>query len=167
MLGIKWNQPFKFRVTIWVEIIDDSRGTYNINRQINYKATMIKFSLRDYSYAYILVKGTISVSNIAAPDANANNVNKKVIFKNCALFINCISEIDKTKVDNAKDIDIAMPMYDLTEYSDIYSKTSGSWWQYCKDILVINNNGDTVEFNRTNATDSFKFKEKNDWSNWG
>ena len=53
--------------------------------------------------------------------------------KNCAPFINCISEINNTQVDNAKDIDIVMPMYNLIEYSDNYAKTSGSLWQYFRD----------------------------------
>ena len=87
---------------------------------------MLKCSLCNYSDACILVKGTITVPNIAAADADANNTNKKVIFKNCAPFINCISEINNAQVDNAKDINIVMPMYNLIEYSDNYSKTSGS-----------------------------------------
>ena len=71
------NHPSKFRGTKWVEIIDNSRVKYNINSQLKYKTTMLKFSLRDYSDAYILVKGTITVLNTAALDANGNNVNKK------------------------------------------------------------------------------------------
>ena len=71
------NHPSKFRATKWVETIDNSRGTYNINSQLKYKTTMLKFSLHDYSDAYILVKGTITVLNTAALDANGNNVNKK------------------------------------------------------------------------------------------
>ena len=67
----------------------------------------------DYSDVYIPVKVTIAVPNIAVADANANNANEKVIFKNCAPFINCINEINNTQVDNAKDIDIVMPMYNL------------------------------------------------------
>ena len=59
--------------------------------------------------------------------------NKGVIFKNCAPFTKCISRINNTDIDNAKDIDIVMPMYNLIEYSDSYSKTSGSLWQYYKD----------------------------------
>ena len=88
---------------------------------------------------------------------DANNVNKKVVFKNCAPFINCISEIKNTQVDNAKDIDIVKPMYDLIEYSDNYSR---SLWQYCRDVPALNNNDDIVEFNGANATDSFNLKEK-------
>ena len=85
---------------------------------------MLKSSLCDYSDAYIFVQGTITVNNTAAADANANNTDKKVIFKNCAPFTNCISEINDTQIDNAKDIDIIMPMYNLIEYNDNYSKTT-------------------------------------------
>ena len=121
---------------------------------------MLKFSLCDCSDPYILVKGNIKVNNTAAEGANANNTDKKVIFKNCAPFSDCISEINNTQVDNAKYIDIVMPMYNLIEYSDNYSKTSGSLWQYCKDIPAVNNNGDIVDSNVANATDSFSFKSK-------
>ena len=51
-------------------------------------------------------------------------------------------------------------MYNLIEYSDNYSKTSGRLWQYCKDIPAVNNNGDIIDFNGANATDSFNFKTK-------
>ena len=88
------------------------------------------------------------------------NRNKKVIFKNCAPFTNCISEIKNTQVDNAKDIDIVMPMYNLIEYSNNYSKTSGSLCQYCKDVPAMDDDGDIVDFNGANATDSFNFKAK-------
>ena len=81
------NQPSKFRTKKWVEINDESRGTYNINSQIKFKTRMLKSSLCDYSDAYILVRGTITVPNTAAADADANNTNKKVIFKNvCSIY---------------------------------------------------------------------------------
>ena len=80
---------------------------------------MLKSSLFDYSDAYILVKRTITVNNTAAADADANNANKRVIFKNCAPFTDCKSEINNVEIDNAKDIDIIMLMYTLIEYSDI------------------------------------------------
>ena len=51
-----------------------------------------------------------------------------------------------------------MPMYNLIEYSDNYSKTTGGLWQYCKDIPAVNNNGDVVDFNGANATNSFNSK---------
>ena len=154
------NQPSKFRTRNWVEINDESRGAYNVNSQIKFKTTMLKSSLCDYSDAYILVKGTISVNNTAAQGAAANNTNKKVIFKNCAPFTNRISEINNKQIDNAKDIDIVMPMYNLIEYSDIYTKTTGSLWQYCKDIPALNNNDEITHFPDGNTTDSFNFKVK-------
>ena len=121
---------------------------------------MLKSSLCDYSDAYILVKGTITVNNTAAQGVAANNTNKKAIFKNCAPFTKCISEINNTQIDNAKDIDIVMPMYNLIEYSDNYAKTTGSLWQYCKDIPTRNVNNEIIVFDVTNTTDSFKFKAK-------
>ena len=121
---------------------------------------MLRPSLCYYSDVYILVKGNISANNTAAADADVHNTNKKVIFKNCTSFTDCIIKINNTQVDNAKNIDIVMPMYNLTEHSDNYSKISGSLWQYCKDIPTVNNNGDTVEFNGANVTDSFNFKAK-------
>ena len=154
------NQPSKFRTGNWVEINDESRGAYNVNSQIKFKTTMLKSSLCDYSDAYILVKGTISVNNTAAAGAAVNNDDRKVIFKNCAPFTNCISEINNTQVDNAKDIDIVMPMYNLIEYSDNYAKTSESLWQYCKDIPAQDANNEITEFRVNNTTDSFKFKAK-------
>ena len=121
---------------------------------------MLKSSLCDYSDAYILVKGTIAVNNTAALDANANNTNKQVVFKNCAPFTNCMCEINNTQVDNAKNIDNAMPMNNLIEYSDNCSKTSGSLWQYCKDIPAVDNNNAIVNFTENNLTDSLDFKAK-------
>ena len=121
------NQPSKFRTKNWVEINDKSRGTYSVNRQINFKTSMLRSSLCDYSDAYIFVKGNISVNKTAVDDAATNNINKKVIFKNCTPLTDCISKINNTQVDNTKDIDIVMPMYNLTEYSDNHSKTSGAY----------------------------------------
>ena len=154
------NQPSKFRTRNWVEVNDESRGAYNVNSQIKFKTTMLKSSLCDYSDAYILVKETITVNNTAAAGAAANNTNRKVIFKNCAPFTNCINEINNTQIDNAKDIDIVMPMYNLIEYIDNYAKTTGSLWQYCKDIPARNNNNGITEFTGGNTTDSFSFKAK-------
>ena len=121
---------------------------------------MLRCSLWDYSDAYILVKGNISVNNTAAEDADANNTNKKVIFKNCSPFTYCISKINNTQVDNAKDIDIVMPIYNLIEYSNNYSKTSESLWQYCKHIRAVNNGGNIVDLNGAIAAGSFNFKTK-------
>ena len=154
------NQPSKFRTRNLVEINDESRGAYNVNSQIKFKTTMLKSSLCDYSDAYILVKGTISANSTTAAGAAVNNTNRKVIFKNCAPFTNCISEINNTQIDNAKDIDIVIPMYNLIECSDNYAKATGSLWQYCKDIPARNDNNIIEEFTAGNLTDSFNFKAK-------
>ena len=87
------SKPSKFKTRNWVEINDEARGTYLPNKQIKFKTSMLRPSLCDYSDAYILVKGNITVNNTAADGAAANNTNKKVIFKNCAPFTNCISKI--------------------------------------------------------------------------
>ena len=111
------NKPSKFRTRNWIEINDDIKGAYSPNKQIRFKTEMLRSTLCDYADAYILIKGNISVNNNAA---GANNTNKKVIFKNCASFTNCISKINNTQIDNAEYIDIVMPMYNLIEYSDNY-----------------------------------------------
>ena len=121
---------------------------------------MLRTNLCDFSDAYILVKGNITVNNTAAADANANNINKKALLKNCAPFTNCISKINNTQIDNAEYIDIIMPMCNLIEYSDNYSKISGSLWKYCKDVPAVNNNGIISDFNGVNATELFDFKTK-------
>ena len=154
------NQPSKFKTKNWVEINDESRRAYNVNSQTKFKTTMLKSSLCDYSDAYVLVKGIVTVNITAAANADANNTNKKIIFKNCAPFTNCISEIDKTQADNAKAIDIVMPLYNLLEYSLAYERISGSLWQYCKDIPAIDNNNAIVNLAENNLTDSFNFKVK-------
>ena len=80
---------------------------------------MLKSSLFDYSDAYIAVKGTITVPNTGAAAA-PNNRNKKVVFENCAPFTYCINKINNMQIDNAKDIDVVMNMYNLREYSENY-----------------------------------------------
>ena len=133
MIDSASDQPSKFRTTNWVEKNDESRGTNNANSQIKFETTMLKSSLCDYSDAYILVKGKITILG-AGDDATARQADERdkvLAFKNYAPFTNCISEINNTQIDNAKDIDIVMPMYNLIEYFDNHSKTSGSLWQYC------------------------------------
>ena len=160
LLNDESNKPSKFRTRNWVEINDDIRGAYSPNKQIRFKTAMLRSSLCDYSDAYVLVKGNISVNNTAAEGTAANNASKKVIFKICAPFTNYISKINNTHIDNAEYIDIVMPIYNLIEYSDNYSKTYGSLWQYCKEIPAVNNAGNIIDFTNTISTDSFKFKTK-------
>ena len=114
----------------------------------------------DYSDAYILVRGNITVNNTVAEGAAATNTNKKVTFKNGAPLTNYVNKINNTQIDDAEYIDIVNPMYNLIEYSNIYSKTSGSLWQYRKETPAVNNAGNIVDYNGANATDSFNFKSK-------
>ena len=145
------NQPSKFRTRNWVEINDESRGTYTGN-SIKFKTTMLRSNLCDYADAYILVNGRITITGAGANAARrqADERNNGVTFKNCAPFTKCICRINNTEIDNAKDIDIVMPMYNLIEYSDNYSKTSGSLWQHYKD----DPNDNLV------SSESFKYKVK-------
>ena len=122
------NQSIKFRTKTWAEINDESRGTYNKDNQIRFKNSMLMSSLCDYSNACIFAKGTITVENTAASGQANNGANKKVIFRNCAPYANCISRINKTQVDHASHIDVVMLMYNLIEYSDSYLKISDILW---------------------------------------
>ena len=85
---------------------------YNTNGEIKFKTLMLKSNLCDYSDAYILVSGTITITGVGAADAakQLDEGNKEVICKNCAPFTDCISEINNTQIDHAKDLDFVMPM---------------------------------------------------------
>ena len=102
-----------------IEVYDQSEGNYNVNEEIRIKTSMLRSDLCDFSDAYIVVKGTITV-------VRPNNAkrNKAVTFKNNAPFINCISKINGVKIDNAEDLDVVMSMYNLLEYSKNYRKTT-------------------------------------------
>ena len=139
----------KFRTRNWVERNDESKGNYS-NSDIRFKTAMLRSNLCDYADSYILVEGTIAITG-AGDDAAARQADERdkgVTFKNCAPFTECMSRIHNADIDNAHDIDIVMPMYNLIEYSDNYSKTSGSLWQYYKDDP------------NDNLTDSESFKSK-------
>ena len=120
---------------------------------------MLRSILCDYSDAYILVKGNISVNNTGTAAAPTDR-NIKVIFKKITPFTNCISKINNTQTDNTEYINIVMPMYNVIEYTNNYSKTSGSLWQYCKEIPAVDGAGNIADFNGANATDSLNFKTK-------
>ena len=144
------NPPSKFRTNNLVEINDESRGTYKVNSQIKFKTAMLKSGLCDYSDAYILVQGKITITGPGDNEAakQAEERDKGVAFKNCASFTNCISEINNTEIDNAKNIDIIMSIYNLIEYSNNYANTSGCLGQYYRDEP------------NDNLTDSESFKSK-------
>ena len=120
----------------WIEVYDQSEKNYNVNKEIRFKASMLRSDLCDFSYAYIVVKGDITVCKktftandfadinnaaaIATATYNANNNafgEKKLVFKNNASFINCITKINGTKIGNTEDLDVVVPMYNLLEYS--------------------------------------------------
>ena len=140
MLDSVSNQPSKFKTKNWVKINDKSRGVYTTGSNIKFKTRMLRSSLCDYADACILVQVTIiiAVNEGTEPDPDpprtaaqllaarqADERNEGVIFKNCALFIKCISEINNAEIDYAQDIDIVMSMYNLIEHSDNYSEASG------------------------------------------
>ena len=128
------NQSSKFETKNWIEINDESRRTYNKDQQIRFKTSMLRSSLCDYSNAYILVKGTVIVAK--ERDVALNNSNKEVIFKHCVPFT----------IYN-----VGMSKYNLIEYGDNYSKTSGILWQYWRDAMAVNNNGEIADFPADNV----------------
>ena len=139
------NEYLKFATKKWYVIDSESNGNYSKDEEIKFLTRSIESSLCDYSDAYILVTGNIA--------ATPNNATKKVVFKNCAPFEKCRTEINETFIDEADFINITMPMYNLIEYSDNYSDTSGSLWQFRRDEII--NNADVTNDNNTL---SFKYK---------
>ena len=119
------NQRSKSRTRNWVEINNESKRRDD-NSNIRFKKSMMRSNLCDYSDAYILVKGNITVSNTVTAGATVSNTNNKVLFENCAPFTDCITKIINTQVDGAQDTDTVMPIYNLIECSDAYSKTSAT-----------------------------------------
>ena len=143
--------------------VNSLSNTYNGNKSIRFKTPMLRSNLCDYSDAYILVKGTISVT---APGANngANNIrdkrNRPVILKNNAPFVSCITRINGEIIEDADDLDIVMSMYNLLEYSKNYRKPVGSLYNYYRDELsddADNNNFDNIKVVNSNT---FKYKNK-------
>ena len=128
------NEPSKFITRYWVEINDESRETYNKDSYIKLKTSMIRSKLCDYD-AYIIVSETIAIDGAGADDnaKRADEGSKRIVFKNYGPITGCISNINNTQIDNAKDIEVAMQIYNLIEYGDNYSKTSESLWQYHRD----------------------------------
>ena len=143
--------------------VNSLSNTYNENKSIRFKTPMLRSNLCDYSDAYILVKGTITVT---APGANnsANNIrdkrNRPLILKNNALFVSCITRINGELIEDADDLDIVMSMNNLLEYSKSYRKTIGSLYNYYRDELsddADDNNFDNIKLVNLNT---FKYKNK-------
>ena len=118
MLNSSENEYSKFATKKWYIIDSESKGNYSHENPIKFLTSSLESSICDYSDAYILVTGNIAV--VGADD------NTKVAFKNCAPFRKCRTEINETFINEAEHINIAMPVYNLIEYSDNYSDTSGS-----------------------------------------
>ena len=142
----------KFVTKKSIEVYDQSEGNYDVNKQFRIKTSMLQSDLCNFSDAYIVVKGEITavkkiftVNDFEAPNNTVNNENatntvnnndfgeKKLVFKNNAPFINCISNINGVKIDNTEDLDVVMPLYNLLEYSKNYKKTTDSFWNYYRD----------------------------------
>ena len=99
----------------WIKINDEQRGRYTTGSDIEFKTTLLRSKLCYYADVYLLVKGAIRITGAGNDTAlrQADKRNKGVIFKSCAPFIKCISKINNTETDNAQDIHIVMPMYNL------------------------------------------------------
>ena len=123
LLDSSSNEPSKFRTRNWIKINDDSRGTYT-DPDIKFKTTILTSNLCDYADAYILVRGTVTITGAGADAAarQADERNKSLIFKYCAPFTKCISRINNAEIDTAQNINIVKLMYNLIDYSDNYSK---------------------------------------------
>ena len=145
LLNDSSNEESKFATKKWyVTDSQTAKSKYKQGDTIKFETETIKSSLCDYSDAFILVTGNITVA--------ANN-DTDVAFKNCAPFSTCTTKINDVFVDEANHIYIAMPMYNLIEYSDNYSDTSGSLWQFKRDEVPANNADLTI-----NNSQSFKYK---------
>ena len=152
LLGDADNESSKFATRKWYVINDQNNTDYGEGNEdsttVKFETKVIKSNLCDYSDAYILVTGNIT--------ATGGGANDRVAFQNCAAFTKCITDINDEHVDNADNIDIIMPMYNLIEYSDNYSDTSGSLWQF-KRVAQNMNNGNPANFTTADST-SFKYK---------
>ena len=134
----------------WYVIDSESKGNCSKDEEIKFLTRSIESSLCDYSDAYILVTGSIRIT--------CSNQNTKVAFKNYAPFEKCRTEINETFVDEADFINITMPMYNLIEYSDNYSDTSGSLWQFKRDEIEGDVDLTVNAQHIPNNSSSFKYK---------
>ena len=111
LLGNTPNKMPRFITKKWIQVHDQSGKPYNTNKQIRFKTSVLRSDLCDYSDAHIVVKGDITVEGAE----NRDKCNRNFVLKNNAPFISCISKIHNTLIDNAEDLDIVMPMYNLIE----------------------------------------------------
>ena len=142
LLNSSENEYSKFTTKKWYVIDSESKGNYSHENPIKFLTSSLESSLSDYSGAYILVTGNITVKrrNAADTDDIALNAATQIAFKNCAPFKDCRTEISYVFVDYADFINITMPMYNLIEYSDNYSNTAGNLWNFERNNIVNNEN---------------------------
>ena len=115
----------------WIEVNYLSSGQYYVNKNIRFKTSMLRLDWCDCSDRYVVVKGMITVEG----DNDHKKRDKKLTFKNNAPFRSCIAKINNTFIDNAEDLDVVMPMYNLLEYSGNCSVTLGSLRNYNRDQI--------------------------------
>ena len=158
LLGRESEQLSKFVTREYVRV-NSLSNTYNENKSIRFKTRMLRSDLCDYSDAYILANGTITVTT-NGDNNNANNIrdkkNRPLILKNNAPFVLCITKINGELIEDAEDLDIVMPMYNLLEYRKNYRKTIGLFYNYYRDELGgnANNNDNTVN------SDTFRYNRQ-------
>ena len=141
--------------------VNSLSNTYNENKSIRFKTLMLRSDLCDYSDAYILVKGTVTVNGVVNGEKNEIlRRNRPLISKNNAPFVSCMTKINNEFIEDADDLDIVMPMYNLLEYSKNYRKTIGSLYNYYADELSDDNNPNN--FPNTNVVNSNAFEYKNE-----
>ena len=157
LLGTNIDEISKFITKKWVKVYDQPNSVddrYKPNKQIRFKKSTLRYDLCDYSDAYIVAKGNITVT-----DPNNANYDKKLAFRNNAPFTNCISKINHVLIDNAEDLDIVMPMYNLTKYSKNYKKTIGRFQNYYRDKPNSGLGGDNNNLNNSiKNSKSFNYK---------
>ena len=126
------NEYSKFATKKWYIIDSESKGNYSHENPIRFLTKSIESSLCDYSDSYILVTGDIAVKKRNNNDTNDIDITQatQVVFKNCAPFKDCRTEINDTFADYSNFINITISMYNLIEYSHNYSDTSGSLWNF-------------------------------------
>ena len=146
----------RFITKKWIEVHDQSGNAedrYKPSKQIRFKTSMLRSDLGDFGDAYIVVKGTITVTG-----TSNSRKNRPAAFKNNVPFISCISKINSTLIDNAEELDVAMPIYNLIEYSKNCRKTTGSLWNYYSDELTDDTNDNNFPNENVINSESFKYK---------
>ena len=158
LLGSESENLSKFITREYVRV-NSLSNMYNENKSIRFKTPMLRSDLCDYADAYILVNGTITVMAAAGANNIRDKKNRKLILKNNAPFVSCITRINGELIENADDLDIVMPIYNLVEYSKNYRKTIGLLYNYYRDELTNDNNHNFANRNVVNSN-AFKYKTK-------